>query len=258
MWKRAYSEKSQQTKGLVLEMKINIYSPTYYRLENTVEFVASLKESVARSRHDAKIFIADNNSPTEMKKYLMGQNDDNVEVHLFEKNYGKGHAINTLHNNVRKSELVLSIDSDIICKDGANWIDRMVSVLVDNSDIGIISARFQEGVSHNYALLKKRMTVRNSNLIYGSTQIGGACIMLRSETWDKARGYNAPDIYAGDDGTLINHVYHRQKKKVVVCTNIILYHLDENDDKYRAWKINRMRNRKSHDKKPDSGYYENL
>ena len=154
--------------------------------------------------------------------------------------------------------MVLSIDSDIICKDGANWIDRMASVLVDNSDIGIISARFQEGVSHNYISLKKRMTVRDSNLIYGSTQIGGACIMLRSEIWDKARGYNAPDIYAGDDGTLINHVYRTQDKKVVVCTNITLYHLDENDDEYRDWKINKMRNRRSHDRKADSGYYENL
>ncbi len=239
-------------------MRINIYSPTYYRLENTIEFVTSLKASIGRSKYDTKLFIADNNSPIEMKKYLMGQNNDKVEVHLFTKNYGKGHSVNTLHNNVRKSDVVLSIDSDIICQDGDNWIDRMADIIMDNEDIGIISARFQEGVSHDYKSLKKKMTVRGSNLIYGSHQVGGACIMMRSEVWDKAGGYQAPDIYAGDDGTIIHNVYHKQTKKVVVCTDIKLYHLDENDDKYRAWKLNRMRNRKSHDKNPNSGYYENL
>lgn len=239
-------------------MKINIYSPTYHRLDNTREFIASLKQSVARSKYDVKAFIADNNSPIEMKEYLMGQNDEHTQVHLFEKNYGKGHAINTLHNNVRKSDVVLSIDSDIICLNGTNWIDRMANIVRSCEDIGIVSARFQEGVAHSYASLKKKMTICGSKLIYGSSTIGGACIMLRTGMWNKVGGYSAPDIYAGDDGTLIHQVYNRQKKKVVVCMDVELYHLDEDDDDYRAWKLSRMRNKKSHTKKPNTGYYENL
>lgn len=239
-------------------MKINIYSPTYYRLENTIEFVTSLKRSVARSKYDTKVFIADNNSPAKMKTYLRSQEDENFQIHLFEKNYGKGHAINTLHNNVRKCELVLSMDSDIICMGDINWIDRLANVLQSCEDIGIISARFQDGVSHDYRSLKKKMTICGSKLIYGTNGIGGACMMVPTKLWDKIGGYQAPDIYAGDDGSMISTVLYKIKKKVVVCTDVELFHLDENDDEYRAWKLRKMHNPKTHCKKPNTGYYENL
>lgn len=237
-------------------MKVNIYSPTYYRHHDAARFIESMKASIERSNYDVKLFIADNNSPKDMKDYLMGQNDEHTQVHLFEKNYGKGHAVNTLHNNVRKSDVVFSIDSDIVCLNDMNWIDKMADITRDPR-VGIVSARFQDGVAHGYSSLKKSINICGSKLVYGSNIIGGACIALRSNLWNSIGGYNAPDIYAGDDGTMISNVLYKQKQIVGVCMDVELFHLEDEDPKYRAWKVSHMKNRKLHNKKPNTGYFEN-
>ena len=238
--------------------KINIYSPTYYKEDVARQFIPSLIKSVERSNYDTKAFIADNNSPQSMKDWLQTQSNEKLEIHLLDKNYGKGEAINTLHRNVRKSDYIISLDSDILCKNEDNWIDRYIDILEADDEIGIVSARFQEHVAHGYHTLKRKKVVNGNDLVYGSKSIGGACFAMKTETFDKTNGYNSRDIYAGDDGYLVASCW-RNKKIIAVCMNTELYHV-EDDPGFRQWKLDKFEKYKKSkfDKTPNSGYYENL
>lgn len=238
--------------------KINIYSPTYHREDVARQFIPSLIKSIERSNYDTKAFIADNNSPQSMKDWLKTQSNEKLEIHLLDKNYGKGEAINTLHRNVRKSDYIISLDSDILCQNEDNWIDRYIDILEADDEIGIVSARFQERVSHGYKALNKTRVVNGNNLVYGSTIIGGACFAMKTATFDITNGYNSKDIYAGDDGCLVGSCT-KNKKIVAVCMDTELYHVDD-DPEFRKWKIDKMKKFKDnkYEKTPNSGYYENL
>jgi len=239
--------------------KINIYSPTYHREDIARQFVPSLLDSMSRSNYDVKAFIGDNNSPETMKNWLKSQSFDDLEVHLFDKNYGKGHVVNTMHNNARSADYVMTIDSDIICKNNDNWIDMYVDILESEPKIGIVSARFQEGVSHSYKNLNQTLKVNGYDLIHGSVLIGGACLTMSSEMWREIGGYTSKDLYAGDDGSLMYNCIRKRFKIAAVCMSTELYHLDD-DPNFKIWKNDRFKKfrKKQWTLEPNTGYYENL
>ena len=69
--------------------KVNIYCPTYHRFEKTKESILSIIESIGLSDNDVHLYIVDNNSPEEMKNWLISKSCENVTVQLLEENVGK-------------------------------------------------------------------------------------------------------------------------------------------------------------------------
>ncbi|MCB0278371.1 MAG: glycosyltransferase family 2 protein, partial [Calditrichaeota bacterium] len=110
-------------------MRINIYSPTYFRFNKTQKAISTIIETVNSSKHDVKLYLCDNNSPHEMKLWLLDQDvhNERVVTYLSPINYGKASIVNTVHGAARQSDYIASIDSDMLnTHDEYNWIDEMI------------------------------------------------------------------------------------------------------------------------------------
>jgi GT2 family glycosyltransferase len=244
-----------------MKKKVNIYCPTYHRFEKTKESIESIIKSVKMSSHDVMLYVVDNNSPQAMREWLEAQKETNVSVELLDQNIGKGQAVNSAHSKARKSDYVISIDSDIVNKRMTNWIDIFVEILNQDNSWGVIACDYHDGLNvHVQENLNKKSTVGKYQIKHGGLGIGGGVIIMRSEDFDKIGGYITEDIFIGDDGRLMAAVVNDLKKKCGVCEDVCLYHPIPDGDlekKYQHWKNNKSQNHKSWNKAPNTGFYEN-
>jgi len=226
-------------------IKINIYLPTYYRIEKTQKSLLSIVEDVKLSKYDIKIYIGDNspNFPElrEWLKELEENNKDLISLHLGEKNLGKSGMVNYLYDNSRKCDYLFSIDSDMIALENSNFVDKMIFYLTRLENCGLISSNQSDCCQHWFeksidVLTKQGLSVGYSNEGVG---IAGGCICLRAEDWEKVGKYKeGHDIYTGDDGILTHNIGKILRKYVYVAMNCILEHPKPTEDEkeYTEWK----------------------
>lgn len=245
-----------------MRKKVNIYCPTYHRFEKTKDSIESIIKSVKMSSNDVILYIVDNNSPQSMREWLKAQEETNVSVELLEQNVGKGQSVNLTHSKARKSNYIISIDSDIVNKRMTNWIDIFVDVMEIDKSWGLLACDFQEGLNvHLLQTLNKTKNIADKYTIkYGGDGIGGCVIIMKSEDFDKVGGYSNPDIYNGDDGCLIQSIKNKLKKKCGICEQVVLFHpvpCDGLEKEYQQWKFKKANKNIAWDKTPNTGFYEN-
>lgn len=221
---------------------VNIFSPTYHRLEKTKKSINSLIESVNQSKNDVNFFIGDNNSPPEMKEWLKSLVNDKVKIFLCEKNIGKAAIVNYMHGQVRDSEYFVSVDSDMLATHNHeyNWIDCMVEILSSFPPLGVVSA-FQEGNNcHALHTLHNSVMIKTYKILHGHFGgVAGGCFMMRNRDFNQIGKYTVYDVYNGDDAFIMRKTFEQLGKMTGVVENIKLEHIanDPEEAGYQAWKL---------------------
>lgn len=231
--------------------KVNIYSPTYWRFEKTKIAVTSIIESFKNSKHDIHYYIIDNNSPQEMKDWLSSLECGNVTIVLNNKNLGKAKGVNFVHEHARKSDFVISIDSDMKnTHDEYCWVDEMINILDRVPNIGVLSS-FQEVANcHHYQALGETLVVDSDGtkhvVRYGHFGgVAGGCIAMRTGEFDHMDGYTVYDVYNGDDAKVMRKCHEVLRKVAAVATTVGLEHMQNYEDEkdYQQWKFDKCQGR---------------
>lgn len=244
-------------------MKVNIYTPTYYRFKKTKKAIDSIVESVNQSANDVMLYVGDNDSQDEqMKNWL--KNDlakhEKVKIFLSPKNIGKGMIINEMHKNTRDCDYFISIDSDMLAdeNDKYNWIDELVKLMEwePAKNFGLFSTWQKEYNAHLLEQQTERTEFLGHEIWYGTFGgVAGGCVIMKNEDFLNIGRYNLIDIYSGDDALLMRNVSEKMNKLVGITNTIRLTHqANEPDEKdYQQWKID-----KCHGKIPrgDKGFWD--
>lgn len=234
--------------------KVHIYMPTYYRFNKTKKSINSIIELMATSEHHMKLFIGDNNSKNEeMQQWLESINKiGNVKVYFSDKNLGKANMVNKLHkdnysediDNLNYAEYIFSIDSDMQKpKDMKyNTLDKMIEVLDNCDNIGLVSSNQQDCCHHWFNRTVYPLKIGKYKLGFTTNGIGiaGGCIVMKAVDWNFLGGYKEDhDIYTGDDSILTYNVERKLCKDPVVAMDYYMLHPGVEDDEekgYQEWK----------------------
>ena len=222
---------------------VNVYMPTYYRLEKTKKSVLSILELVQTSKHDMKLYLGDNN--TKLEEMISWLKSLPCEVVLLKENKGKAHAVNHLHRQARKCDYIFSIDSDMYYeeREGKKYhtLDKMIDVLDRGKNIGLVSSHQYDCSQHWFGSTVSKVKERGEEIGITSNGVGvaGGCVLLRCDDWEKIGMYKEDhDIYTGDDGILTYNVIRKLLKRPVVSANYYLVHPFPSEDEkgYVEWK----------------------
>lgn len=221
--------------------KINIYLPTYYRLEKTKKSILSIIETGKKSKHDVKIYIGDNNTKlADMKSWL--RNLEGAEVYFHPENVGKANIVNLLHKKARICDYIFSIDSDMVVESQPyHPFDRMIDILERCDNIGLVSSNQKDCNQHWFGRGVEQSNERGFPIGFSPNGVGiaGGCIVMRTHDWDEIGGYKENhDIYTGDDGILTYNVIRLLGKKILVSLDAYLVHPmpGEEERGYTEWK----------------------
>ena len=222
--------------------KVNIYLATYHRLEKTKKSLESIIKDIKLSIYDVKIYIGDN-SPNfpEMREWLKTLENDNVCVHLGDKNIGKSGMVNYLYKNSRECDYLFSIDSDMIVTEGENFVDKMLFHLTRLENCGLVSSHQLEFGQHWIGKTVEIIKRQGMDVGYSRDSVGvaGGCIVLRSHDWEKIGMYKeGHDIYTGDDGILTYNIQEKLGKYAYISMDCQLIHPKPSEDEkeYTQWK----------------------
>ena len=226
------------------DSKINLYLPTYHRLEKTRTSLESIISGAKLSEYDVKIYLGDN-SPNfpEMREWLsdLEQREEIVSLHLGEKNIGKSGMVNHLYRNSRECDYLFSIDSDMIAEEGHNFVDEMIFHLTRLENCGLISSNQKDCNQHWFGKTVEEVERNGMKVGYSPDGVGiaGGCICLRSKDWEAIGMYKENhDIYTGDDGIVTHNIEKMLGKYVYVSIDCSLIHPSpgENEKEYAEWK----------------------
>ena len=176
------------------ESLINIYLPTYHRLEKTKKSLLSIIKDVKLSKYDVKIYIGDN-SPNfpEMREWLqdLEKKEEMISVHLGEKNIGKSGMVNHLYRNSRKCDYLFSIDTDMIVSNGQNFVDEMIFHLTRLENCGLVSSNQTDCCQHWFGKTVEELHISGMKVGYSEYGVGiaGGCVCLRSDDWESVGMY---------------------------------------------------------------------
>jgi hypothetical protein len=233
-------------------MKVNIFTPTYHRFEMTKRSIISIINNVQSSIYDTTLYICDNNSPVEMKEWLLSLQNDKVKVFLNDKNIGKAEIINKVYDLNSECDYFISIDSDFIADEEYNFIDAMVWCITNFTDFGLLSTFQKENDQQLWGDLKKEQTIGSHVVGFDRYHgVAGGCIILKKDVWDLVGRYDTYGGVYGYDDALLMQAVNSKNKKVGVIKTVKLTHPFDEDKKYIEWKRYNISKRKK------SGYHEN-
>lgn len=228
-------------------MIVNIYTPTYYRLEKTKRSLLSIIESVNSSKNDVMLFIGDNDTKIpEMKEWLKSLFSDKVKVFFSNKNVGKGAIINHMHQHTRPCDYFISIDSDMVAdeNDQYNWIDELVKLMEwePAKNFGLFSTFQKEYNAHRLEWMDQRTEFLGHWIKYGKYNgVAGGCVIVKNEDFLKIGRYNLLDVYSADDALLMLNIATKLNKLVGITETIRLVHQKNEPEEmaYQQWKVDK-------------------
>ena len=232
-------------------MKVNIFAPTYHRLEMTKRCLESVIPQVESSIYDTTLFICDNNSDKEMTDWLTSLASSRVRVFLSDVNVGKAEIINRIYKNNSECDYFISMDSDMIADEEGNFIDSMVWHAHNMPEFGVLSTYQKNNDQHIWKGLTKEHEFEGKKVAHGQfNNIAGGCVILSKQMWDAIGNYKTHGkVYGYDDGLMMAGV-HARRKKCGVMMDVKLTHPYDEDDGYREWKANNISKRR------EVGYYD--
>ena len=223
-------------------MKINLFSITYHRFDDTKKSLPTIIEAVNTSKNDVTLYVGDNNSPQDMRDWLVDITIYNPKIKLYlgEKNIGKPLFVNTLYQKHNDCDYIMFVDSDMIADENNqyNFIDKMVEVLIDNPQFGLLSS-FQKENSCHILPNSKKMTTNGNTIIYNETEkgIGGGCCIMSKKDWMGIGGkFMVLNLYGYDDAIMVRDTVYRLNKMVGVVENVKLIHPFDTNKDYYKWK----------------------
>lgn len=163
-------------------------------------------------------------------------------VERYEKNIGKGAAVNTLVKSARSQfgpvDFVLSMDSDMVSLD-ACWVDQLINVYRVAEKYGSLGgiAADQEGHTCH---VQTGYHIRSYNEFTfhkypGNNGVAGGVLLIPCKVWDLVRGYRAHNIYGSDDGHFTMDCNTRGMD-VLLSKDVKLFHPGETNRDYAQWK----------------------
>ena len=226
--------------------RVNIFTPVYHRFQKTRLALDSIIESIEQSENDVYLYIGVNGIENdEMRDWLaqMGFHDK-VRVFMAEKNIGKAHIINYMHERVESSDYFISVDSDMVAheNDKYNWIDELVKLMEwqPAENFALFSTWQDEYNAHLLDKQDKRTEFIGHEIWYGTFWgVAGGCVIMRNSDFIKIGRYTIYDVYSGDDAFLMRKISEQMKKLVGITATIKLKHqanLPE-EEAYQQWKV---------------------
>lgn len=222
---------------------VNVYMPTYYRLEKTKKSVLSVLDLAKSSKHDMKLYIGDNNTKLEeMNTWLKSLP---CEVYFAKENKGKAHVVNHLHRQARKCDYIFSIDSDMHYEvrndQDYHPLDKMIDIMEKGEEIGLVSSNQHDCSQHWFGQTVEMREERGYKLGVTPTGVGvaGGCILVKTADWETIGMYKENhDVYTGDDGIVTYNIIRKLMKRPVVSYDYYLVHPYPTEDEkgYVEWK----------------------
>jgi len=235
-------------------IRILIAMPIYKRELLALNSIRSITElTQLDNTFDVTLALGINEMDSMLDTFLTEYKSDTIKVnvHKFDKNLGKGIAVNKLAS-LYEFDFIISIDSDMICVD-PEWLKKMLYVYfrynenpAKNRDL---TTRMMGSLCTNqmglncHAIHEKDPNRININIenrfniishVSGGGVAGGV-LMSDSKTWKMIGGYHGGKLYATDDGHY-NGDCHRRNKLVGYIKEVYFYHPYEFKDDYRVWK----------------------
>ena len=239
----------------------NIYTVTYHRYDKTKNAISKIFESLQNQETLSNLYIIDNNSDDQTKQWLKHFCENRrIFLTILNDNIGKSRAMNFAHSIAQKSDYVINIDSDIYPKPNDRWLDKLIDAMESFPELKVLAPDLEENNPHLKNKLSKSYhsqgKIQHYNFIHERQSeggIGGGVLCFKTETFDKLNGYNAPDIYAGDDGDIISRC-----SKAAVCESIVMIHPYETDEEkdYALWKRNRIKDRNTWTLENNKGFFD--
>jgi len=212
-------------------MKVSIIIPIYNKKEYTQKCLESIFSVGAKG--DFEIIVVDNGSTDDSRKYIKGLGEK-VRVVEHDNNLGFAKACNN-GTKVAKGEYLLILNNDTTVTPG--WLDVLVNELENNKQIGIVGSKLlypngtiqHAGVvfddkkwpNHIYKMEPKDGPYANKKRQFQA--LTGACLMIRSDVFNKVGGFDEAYINGLEDLDLCFKV-KELGLGVLYCPESVIYH----------------------------------
>lgn len=221
--------------------KIRLFMPTYYRPKMVRECVVSCQETMKSEGYDVFLNIVDNNSGSELRKWLAGRKSENTCVDLLSENIGKAKAINFLTEKYNDFDYFINIDSDIMTFD-EGWPGILAEVFDEIPRAGMVSPNYTNNGNNPMPDQPEEMNVsvgdQEYTFCFGSGVAGG-CFLTSRGVWDDLGGYHAKGKYGGVDGRARKTIAESLGRKCGFLRELKVEHMidpPEYED-YVKWKL---------------------
>jgi len=204
------------------------------RSQYSEKCLASLVKTVNIPAH--RIFLIDNQSCKKTKDMLIDMYlgyPSNVSIIGCKNNIGTAAGINKALIQRDKKEVCIKIDNDIIWRE-KGWVDKMVSAIYANKDIGVLGLKrddvWQRPDHENPAY---RTTIEGELEI--CKDIMGTCTAFNPLLLDKVGFLQQPSVYGFDDVLMSARSYAAGFRNAFL-PSIKIVHLDPCTSEYSEWK----------------------
>jgi len=225
---------------------VNIFTPVYHRFGKTKISIESIIDSIDKSVNDVNLNIGVNGVENEEMGNWLNELSTHERIRVFnaEKNVGKAHIVNHMHERVSSVDYFISIDSDMVAheNDKYNWIDELVNLMEwpPAQNFGVFSTWQDESNAHILDAQNKRTTFGEHEIWYGAFGgVAGGCVIMKDSDFLKIGRYTVFDVYNGDDALLMRKTAELLRKLVGITATIKLKHqanLPE-EGEYQQWKF---------------------
>ena len=207
----------------------------YNGVKETIECIKSIKEN--ENKCICKIIVVDNNSTDNSIEILSNVKDIYLIKSENNNGFAKGNNIGIEYALSEGANNILLLNNDTIIT--KNAISRMLEVLKQNKDIGIVSCRimyddnrdiinycggkfnWNKGITtHDYYKEKY-----NDNLLscIDTEFITGCCMLMRKDIFEKV-GYLPEEYFMYFEDADFCMQVRKANYKLKVCTDIVIYH----------------------------------
>lgn len=218
----------------------------------TERCLESVIPHVNSSIYDTTLFVGDNNSNDEMKKWLDTLKSERVRVFYSQRNIGKAGIVNKMYREYgNECHYFISMDSDMIADEDYNFIDRMVWYACNMPQFGLLSTFQKENDQHLWDGLTQIESKDGFEVAFGRYNcVAGGCVILSKHMWDSIGNYDTyGNVYGYDDGLMMQAV-NSKNKKCGIMKHVKLTHPYDDDHGYKNWKHKNISRRKQ------IGYYD--
>ena len=212
------------------------------KTETSKRCLESLRETVDLSKH--RLFLIDNNSCEETKKYLhyFSQHQP-CTIITNKENIGTAEAVNLAWKKRGAFEHCMKIDNDVVWHQ-KGWVELMNEAIELDNNIGIIGLKRKdcwENTSHEDPQYKSKLIQLPHTAgqkwitVEQCKHIIGTCQMYNYRLLDKIGYLYQPSLYGYDD-VLASYRSEIAGFKNVFLPHIEIDHIDNGGTEYQSWK----------------------
>ena len=204
-----------------IDMPINIYITSFYRIEMTLKTIDLLYERTYPGTF--KIHIFDNGSDKETQKALFGllESGKIESLHLDSRNTGCMYNKGIFYMmNESNDKYFCVTDNDVYPpKLEPDWLSQMIEIMENNPDLGMLAPQLPpQGLQQPFMV---------SDDIVKCLAVGNTLKIVRTEAFP-IKTYQQTLGQYGDDG-IIAHKMREDGWEIAFCRNIFCYHAGQCD-----------------------------